>query len=286
MKVKELKDVCEDYIAELIAEISETRNEQRFLDYLDFCSRFHRYSFRNRVLIWFYKPDATFVAGFKAWQKMGRKVKKGASGIPIFAPMAIRKHKEMDETIEDEADDRDFFLRFKVVYVFDVSQTEGDPLPEMDILKVYGETQLLGPLEDFTKAQGIVLTYSDKSLDFLKAAGVSVSGGIQVKVSLDDSQRFYVLSHELAHELLHDLQARKTLPTKVKELEADATAYVVSRHFGLKTQSSAYLSLYKVEEVDVKESLARIVSTASKIICGIHEADKGHQATKNLREAA
>ena len=285
MKVKELKDVCEEYIAELIAEISETKNEQRFLNYLDFCSRFHRYSFRNRVLIWFYKPDATFVAGFKAWQKMGRKVKKGASGIPIFAPMAIRKQKEIDEEIEDEADVRDL-LRFKVVYVFDVSQTEGDPLPEMDILKVYGETQLLGPLENFTKTQGIQLTYSEKTLEFLKAVGVSTSGGIHIKASLDDSQRFYVLSHELAHELLHDLQARRTLSTKVKELEADTTAYVVSRHFGLKTQSSAYLALYQVEGVDVKESLARIVSTASKIICGIHEADKAQQAKQNLREAA
>jgi antirestriction protein ArdC len=285
MKIKELKEICEEYVAELIAEIADTKNEQRFLEYLDFCSRFHRYSFRNRVLIWFYKPDATFVAGFKAWQKMGRKVKKGATGIPIFAPMSIRKPQDPDEQFEDDADDRDLLL-FKVVYVFDVSQTEGKDIPEMDILKVSGETQLLGPLETFTKSLGIQLIYSNKSLEFLRAAGVSARGRIYLKVSLRESQRFYVLSHELAHELLHDIQARQTLSTKAKELEADATAYVVARHFGLKTQSSAYLALYRVEEVDVKASLERIVSTASKIIRGIHEADNDQQEKPPILEAA
>ncbi|MFZ2632714.1 MAG: ArdC-like ssDNA-binding domain-containing protein [Desulfosalsimonadaceae bacterium] len=286
MKANELKEICENHVADLITAIAETKNEQRFLDYLDFCSRFHRYSFRNRILIWCYKSDATLVAGFRAWQKMGRQVKKGASGIPIFAPMAIKKQTELDEETEDGLDDKNF-LRFKVVYVFDVSQTEGKPLPDVDTLAVCGETRLLGGLENFTKAQGIKLTYiSDKSLDFLNAAGVSARGRIQIKSSLNESQRFYVLSHELAHELLHDLQARRTLSTKVKELEADATAYVVSRHFGIETQSSVYLALYRVEEVDVKESLDRIVSTASKIICGVHEMDKAPSINKTVKEAA
>ena len=286
MKANELKEICENHVADLITAIAETKNEQRFLDYLDFCSMFHRYSFRNRILIWCYKPDATLVAGFRAWQKMGRQVKKGASGIPIFAPMTIKKQTELDEETEDDLDDKNF-LRFKVVYVFDVSQTEGDSLPDLDTLAVCGGTRLLGALENFTKAQGIGLTYmSDKSLDFLNAAGVSARGRIQIKSSLNESQRFYILSHELAHELLHDLQARRTLSTKVKELEADATAYVVSRHFGLQTQSSVYLALYRVEEVDVKESLDRIVSTASKIICGVHEMDQAHSTNKTVKEAA
>ena len=286
MKANELKEICENHVADLIAAIAETKDEQRFLDYLDFCSRFHRYSFRNRILIWCHKPDATLVAGFKAWPKMGRHVKKGASGIPIFAPMALRKQTELDEEIEDDMDDKNF-LRFKVVYVFDVSQTEGDPLPDLDTLAVCGENRLLGALENFTSAGGIKLTYlPDKSLDYLNAAGVSARGRILIKSSLNDSQRFYVLSHELAHELLHDLHARRTLSTKVKELEADATAYVVSRHFGLETQSSVYLALYRVEEVDVKDSLDRIVSTASKIICGVHAMDQAHSINKTVKEAA
>ena len=285
MKPGELKTICENHVNDLITAIAETKDTKRFLDYLNFCASFHRYSFRNRILIWCYQPDATFVAGYKTWPKLGRHVKKGGIGIPIFAPMTIKHRAEIDEETETDEDEKSF-LSFKVVYVYDVSQTEGDPLPEMDILAVCGETRLLGALERFTSARGIKLSYlPDKSLDYLNAAGVSARGRIQIKASLNDSQRFYVLSHELAHELLHDLHARRTLSTKVKELEADATAYVVSRHFGLETQSSVYLALYRVEEVDVKESLDRIISTASKIICGVHEADTD-AITTTVKDAA
>ena len=285
MKANELKEICENHVNDLITAIAETKDTKRFLDYLNFCASFHRYSFRNRILIWCYQPDATFVAGYKTWPKLGRHVKKGGIGIPIFAPMTIKKNVEIEDNL-DGLEDEKSFLSFKVVYVYDVSQTEGDPLPEMDILAVCGETRLLGALERFTSARGIKLSYlPDKSLDYLNAAGVSARGRIQIKASLNDSQRFYVLSHELAHELLHDLHARRTLSTKVKELEADATAYVVSRHFGLETQSSVYLALYRVEEVDVKESLDRIISTASKIICGVHEADTD-AITTTVKDAA
>ncbi|MFZ2633438.1 MAG: ArdC-like ssDNA-binding domain-containing protein [Desulfosalsimonadaceae bacterium] len=285
MKANELKEICENHVADLITAISETKDTKRFLDYLDFCAKFHRYSFRNRILIWTYKPEATFVAGFHAWRQMGRWVRKGEAGIPIFAPMSIKKMQEVEDDIEE--DDDKTFLRFKVVYVYDVSQTEGDPLPDMNVLAVCGGNELLGALEDFTRAQGIKLGYSsDKSLNFLRAAGVSARGRIQIRSSLNDSQRFYVLSHELAHEFLHDLQARKELSTKVKELEADATAYVVCSHFGIETRSSVYLALYQVEEVDVKASLDRIVSAASKIIRGVRAIDKNESNTRAEKDAA
>jgi len=285
MKAGELKEICENHVADLITAISETKDTKRFLDYLDFCARFHRYSFRNRILIWTYKPEATFVAGFHTWRQMGRWVRKGETGIPIFAPMSIKKMQEVEDDIKE--DDDKTFLRFKVVYVYDVSQTEGDPLPDMNVLAVCGENELLGALEDFTRAQGIKLGYSsDKSLEFLRAAGISARGRIQIRSSLNDSQRFYVLSHELAHEFLHDLQARKELSTKVKELEADATAYVVCSHFGIETRSSVYLALYQVEEVDVKASLDRIVSAASKIIRGVRAIDKNESNTRAEKEAA
>jgi len=280
MRAADLKEICENHVNDLIAAITETRDEKKFVDYLNFCSRFHRYSFSNRILIWSCRPDATLVAGFKTWPKMGRRVKKGAKGIPIFAPMTIRKKPDEDAEEED-------FLRFKVAYVFDVSDTEGDPLPAIDILAVDGETRLLGAMEDFTRSLGIKLGYSsDKALEYLRAAGVSAKGRIEIKSSLTSSQRFYVLAHELAHELMHDLQARKTLSTKVKELEADATAYVVSKHFGLETQSRFYLALYRVEEVDVRESMNRIVKTASRIIRGVYNSDESISASSDSQNAA
>lgn len=286
MKAIELKKICEKHVNDLIKAIAETRDEKKFRQYLDFCSRFHRYSFSNRILIWSYQPDATFVAGYKTWHKMGRWVKKGSTGIPIFAPLSFRKKKDPDEATETDKGVNDY-LGFKVVYVYDVSQTEGDPIPDLDTLAVDGQTLLLGALEHFTRFQGIKLGYSsDKALEYLHAAGVSVKGRIEIKSSLTESQRFYVLAHELAHEFLHDIQERKTLSTRIKELEADATAYAVSRHFGLETRSSIYLALYRIEEVDVKASLDRIVSTASKIISGVYESDNSVSVDNRKQDAA
>ncbi|RLG29062.1 hypothetical protein DRN98_08785 [Methanosarcinales archaeon] len=99
-----------------------------------------------------------------------------------------------------------------------------------------------------------------------KAAGVSHKGKIEILSSLDTAQRFSTLAHEFAHEVLHVHWERINLSRKVKELEAEATAYVVLRHFGLKCKAPQYLALYRVEEVDIMGSLDRIVSTASGII--------------------
>ena len=82
----------------------------------------------------------------------------------------------------------------------------------------------------------------------------------------DNVDRFLILAHEFAHELLHGVQERMGLSNKIKELEAEATAYVVCRHFGLSTESPTYLALYGVEELDIRASLQRIISTSSRII--------------------
>jgi len=277
MKTTELTRICREYTAELVEAVKNEKNDARLLEYFEFCSRFHNYSFQNRILIWLSRPDATFVAGFKAWQKMGRFVKKGEKGIPIFAPMMIKVKKgeewdpEFVAVTEESSRPEDEILRFKVVYVWDVSQTDGDPLPENpDVMSVKGELdgELLPALEEVVRAEGIGLNYVNEVLGG-GAAGVSKKGRIDILSSLDTRQRFSVLAHELAHEMLHGPQQRRRLTKKVKELEAEATAYVISRHFDLDTKAPTYLACYRVEEVDIMASLDRIVSTASKIIRGI-----------------
>jgi len=289
MKTTELNKICREYTAELVEAVKTEGNDERLLDYFEFCSRFHHYSFQNRILIWICRHDATFVAGFKAWQKMGRFVKKGEKGIPIFAPMRIKvkKGEEWDpEAVsvpEGSSKPEDEVLRFKVVYVWDVSQTDGDPLPENpDVMSVKGEItgELLSALEEVVRAEGIDLEYVDKI--FRGAVGMSRKGKIDVRADLNREQRFSVLAHELGHGLLHGPQERTKLSRKVKELEAEATAFVVSRHFGLDTKAPTYLALYRVEEVDITASLDRIVSTASKIIRGIIR----QQIKESMKKAA
>jgi len=269
MKHTELRKKCETYLEDLICEVKSENASDILLDYFEFCARFHSYSFHNRLLIWIAKPDARHVAGFRTWQKMGRFVKKGEKGIPIFAPVRAKKKLEAELDDPDDLDDEeDDLLFFKVVYVWDVSQTDGKALPEApDTLSVVGSAEhILPALESLVRSRGITLEYADT---LSGAHGVSRIGKITVLPSAKDEEKFCILAHELAHELLHGVQERMNISRKIKELEAEATAYTVCRHFGLETKSPTYLALYRVEEVDIRASLDRIVSTGSKIIRGI-----------------
>jgi hypothetical protein len=292
MKTADLDRICREYTAELVEAVRNEKDDKRLLEYFEFCARFHNYSFQNRILIWLSRPDATFVAGFRAWRKMGRFVKKGQKGIPIFAPMRIkvRKGEEWDPELQFGSEDQgsgdnvqEEILRFKVVYVWDVSQTEGDPLPEQpDVMSVEGELgELLPSLESVLASQGITLQYVD-ALPRATMSGMSTGGTVKIIATMKDEEKFHVLAHELGHELLHGPQERQKLSKKVKELEAEAIAYVVSRHFGLKMKAPTYLALYRVEEVDIMGSLDRIVSTASRIIRELVR----EQIKESLEEAA
>ena len=99
---------------------------------LKVASKFHRYSFNNHLMIFLQRPDTTVVAGFKRWKSLGRFVKKGEKGIAIFAPCRYKTK------VEDESGDEqviDSIRGFRVVHVFDISQTEGDDLPDLDAVR-------------------------------------------------------------------------------------------------------------------------------------------------------
>lgn len=282
MDSSELKKMYEGYLETLIEEIKNEDSDQTILDYLNFCSRFHKYSFYNRLLIWLNRPDATLVAGFRTWQKLDRKVKKGQKGIPIFAPIRVKQRHEPKpdegDIVEEEERDK-AILRFKVVYVWDEAQTEGKPIPEApDVLSVIGNADSILPLlEGFVSSCNIRLKYI--SSDRLgNAHGISMGGQIVVRDSLPDEEKFHVLAHELAHEFLHGKKERQKLSKKLKETEAEAVAYIVCKHFSLETKSPTYLSTYKTEDVDIRASLDRIVSTSSKIIQGIETPDQQKKA--------
>lgn len=276
MQTNELKKKYDEYLQTLIEEIKSEKSSETLLGYLDFCSRFHRYSFYNKILIWIHMPDSTRVAGFHSWKKLGRSVKKGEKGIPIFAPIRVKKklkpadNKEITEEDENTYQEQDN-LFFKVVYVWDVLQTEGEPLPEEpDITNIKGSAGNMLPLiENHILSEGISLEYIN---NLGNAYGVSKGGKIVVLSSLTDTQKFWVLAHELAHEYLHKKTERITYSKKLKETEAEATAYIVCRHFGLNPKSSTYLAIYQTEDIDIQGSFGRITSTASRILRGIENA--------------
>lgn len=241
--------------------------------YLEMLSRFHNYSFGNCILIAMQMPNATNVAGFQRWKSMGRYVKKDEKGIGILAPLAYRRRK--DEQPEDgkEPDDRpSSTLRgFRVVHVFDVSQTDGEPIPEFaDLGGDPGEK--LHRVENLIRAKGIAFEFV-ASLG--GALGVSEGGAIKVVESLPVAQKFSTMCHELAHELLHRGD-RRSLTTKViRETEAEAVAYVVCRSVGLdcSTHASDYIQLWNGDVQVLMQSLELIRDVATLIIAALDESE-------------
>ena len=119
-------DKTRELLGDLKEKVENIQSSEEFKKILKTMAQFHSYSWCNTLLIWAQRPDSTRVAGYRKWQKLSRQVKKGERGIAIFAPMKI---KVKDSDNEDE---EDWILRFRVVHVFDLSQTEGDPLPSLE----------------------------------------------------------------------------------------------------------------------------------------------------------
>ncbi|UYV13471.1 MAG: ArdC-like ssDNA-binding domain-containing protein [Phycisphaera sp.] len=268
-KAERTKQVAKDALDEL-ANALEAGNSEQLDAFLAAMARFHAYSSRNILLILSQKPDATRVAGFRTWQTLGRQVKKGEKGIAILAPMLVRKTGHAKET--DDGDDPERILRFRVVHVFDMSQTEGEPLPEPE--RVSGDPrEHLNRLETFVVQAGIELEYAD---DLGSAEGTSSGGMIRIKRGLPPAERFSVLVHEMAHEILHQGEGVERPDKTVRETEAEAVAHVVGRAIGLETRTSSsdYIRLYRGDSRTLADSLDRIQRAACSIIEGIGPGDR------------
>jgi antirestriction protein ArdC len=241
----------------------EEGRSEALKNYLRAMSRFHRYSWGNCLLIFSQRPHATHVAGFHTWLKLGRHVRKGEKGIVILAPMVGRKKKD-DELIEDE-ETRVF--GFRAAHVFDVSQTDGDALPEF--AKVNGDPQgYTERLRTFVAGLGIALEYSER---IEPAKGISSGGKITLLPGLDAAETFSVLAHEVAHEMLHRGDRRSQTTHTVRETEAEAVAFVVSCAIGLdvSTASSDYIQLHAGDGTRLSDSLAVVQLTAAAILNAI-----------------
>ena len=219
-------------------------------------SRFHRYSLHNPYLIAAQRPTATLVAGFHAWRHHRRFVRRGEQGIAILAPIVRRRAVQPDD--EDRA-----VVGFRAAYVFDVSQTDGEPLP--DLAQPGGDPGLaLRRLHAAIAHRGIALDYHDT---LGGALGLSCGGAIRVVRGLAPAAEFMILAHEFAHELLHHGDGpRATRDTR--ELEAEAVAFVVGTASGLEALAATvdYVHLYRGDRPALAASLDRIQRTAATIL--------------------
>lgn len=289
-RVKEITDQLE-------AGIEAVFQSDEYIKWLTVMSRFHNYSLNNTILIAMQKPDATFVAGYTAWQKQfHRHVKQGEKGIRILAPTPYKKKvkvekkdsntgkvvKNPDGTVQIEVKEIQY-QRFKVVNVFDISQTEGEKLP------TFGTAELIGNVDQFTVFFEALKRTCPVPMEFMEIEG-SAKGyyhqtecRIAIQSGMSQIQTVKTAIHEMAHQRLHAIdpnkckseQLQEELSRGFKEVQAESVAYTICQHYGINTSeySFAYIAGWShgKEATELRDSLDVIRRTASEMI---NEIDK------------
>ena len=249
METDERKAQKDELMERLKSGIQETFTSEHFRKYLKMASLFHGYSFRNTMLILIQKPNASQVAGFGVWKKLNRHVLRGEKGISIFAPITIKEKVEKVQHNEDgtikvdgqgnpvtETEIRPL-LRFKVTHVFDVAQTDGDPLPEICPLlqgSVDNYADVFQALKEVSLFPVVFEHLHDGShgyCDFLNEK-------IALDYGMSDAQTIKTLIHEIGHATLQHAGSGKS--RKQAEVEAEATAFIVADHLGLDTSEYSF----------------------------------------------
>jgi hypothetical protein len=284
----DMHSTIEAWIEELSGLVDEAQASEEFQAWLDVQSRFHDYSYRNTLLIKQQCPEATQVAGYRTWQEeFDRHVKEGESAIWIWAPIIAKRCPECEnspsyhEKIDCEYDETPpeewskGLVGFRPVPVFDVSQTEGEPLPELDTAASGDGEELVSALLDVADELELdVQVVESEDWSYGEAKGVckhrspmSMQPVVKVQARPNDADLATTLIHEYAHARLHfDLDDRDERAKR--EVEAEAVAYVVGRHFGLDASNSAfYLAAWQDEETSmIQQRLGRISAVSEEFI--------------------
>ncbi|MBS1841515.1 MAG: ImmA/IrrE family metallo-endopeptidase [Acidobacteria bacterium] len=265
MKSEQIKEMTERAAGQLVAALQSGHSEA-LTAYLNAIGRFHRFSLNNVLLIASQKPQASYVAGFRTWNELGRFVKKGEKGIMILAPIVRRKTVD-EETGEDESR---AIAGFRAAYVFDISQTDGQELPQIGVVE--GDPRGFSDrLREFATAQGISVDYSP---EIAPARGTSYGGRIAILPGQSPAEEFSTLAHELAHELLHRGDRRANTSKRIRETEAEATAFVVCQAVGLETGSAAsdYIQLWNGDAQTLTDSLGYVHEAAAQMLGALTDA--------------
>ena len=232
---KTAKEVIAANVQNLIEQL-DAGHSDALTAYLNAMSRFHNYSFGNVLEIARQKPNATRVAGMYAWNQLGRRVKKGEKAIRILAPIiGVRRKKDEEAEKDITKQNTRVLVGFRSAAVFDVSQTDGADLPDLnEVSGDVGENRIR--LVSFIKAQAITLVYNEK---IAPALGMSYGGRIAILPGQSEAEEFSTLVHELAHEMLHKAERRTATTKVVRETEAEAIAFVIGKAVGLTTGSAS-----------------------------------------------
>ncbi|MEE1227331.1 MAG: JAB domain-containing protein [Lachnospiraceae bacterium] len=293
-KGKSRKEQMEEITKKLEDGIATFFTSDKYRQYLKTMTQFHQYSFNNTLLIAMQAPEATWVAGYKAWQqKFHRQVKKGERGIRIISPMKYKiseegKQKDQSElsggqgevanhNSENAEETRTYF---RVTSVFDISQTVGEPLPTLEVPDLEGnQKNYEGFMEALSSVSPVPIRFASIEEEGVKGYYSSQTKEIVIRQGLSQSQIMKTGVHECAHALLHDADYLKATgqvkDRQTKELEAESIAFSVCQFFGLDTGSYTfpYIGSWAGgrQKDALKESMDLIRKTSGKIVDGMVE---------------
>lgn len=306
-QVREITDKLEQGIKELF-------ESEKFKEYLTTMSKFYNYSFNNTLLIAMQKPDATLIAGYTSWQRnFDRHVMKGEKGIKILAPAPYKAQEErekIDPATQKPVLDADGkpvtetveVLRpaFKVVCVFDVSQTDGKELPDIAVDELTGSVENYAAFFEALKQESPVPISFEGIPGGAKGYFSHVENRIAIQDGMSEIQTMKTAIHEIAHAKLHAIKPdEKVAPEErkdrhTKEVEAESVAYTVCQRYGIETSdySFGYIAGWSSDKdtKELKGSLETIRSTAAEMIESIDAklkvllAEKSQEQTQETPE--
>ena len=282
-----------------VQDIFKTDNYKK---YLNFCAKLPRYSVNNQILIMLQKPDATMCQSYGNWKDMNRFVKKGEKGIRILAPAPYKMQKEQDkldangkaildkdgepvkETVEITVN------AFKPVSTFDISQTEGEPVPTVGVSELTGSVEGYETLLEAIKEVVPVPISFENIESGAKGFYHLEENRIVVQEGMSEAQTVKTLLHEASHQALHSREAQNASAEhkskNQKETEAESVAYVVCQHYGIDTSdySFAYVATWSQDKEvpELKASLDTIRRTASELITKIDEKVQARDTVKEV----
>ncbi|MBU8732503.1 hypothetical protein KM915_20865 [Cytobacillus oceanisediminis] len=273
--------------------LEEIFKSDRFQDLLHVMSKVNNYSFNNSLMIAMQKPDATMVQGFNAWKEFGRYVQKGEKGIKILAPNIKKMDMEkvdpktkqpiLDKKGNVQTEEKKVITGFRIVHVYDVSQTDGKEIPSVrdfinremandeGIKRLYDDffnhVKQSYPIREDATDKGVGGYYSPKTNEIV----------ISNTENDTDTLKFRVLIHEYAHAKVHNLESEmKDLPRGHKEAQAESVAYMVSQYYGLDTGdiSLGYIATWSQDLSLARQAMEEVQKVANEIILTIDELQR------------
>lgn len=296
------KAELEEITGKLEKGVKDVFDGENYKEYLNFCAKLPRYSVNNQLLIMMQKPEATMCQSFTGWKETKRFVRKGEKGIRILAPSPYKMQKEQDkvdasgktvldkdgEPLKETAEVT--INAFKPVSTFDISQTDGEPIPALGVNELTGSVEgyetLLAAIKEV-----VPVPISFEQIDSgAKGFYHLEENRIVVQEGMSESQTVKTLLHEASHQALHSRTAMDASGEKKsknqKETEAESVAYVVCQHYGIDTSdySFPYVATWSAdkETPELKASLDTIRRTASELIVKIDEKVQSLMEIKDM----